>query len=110
LAAAGAIGKVVQTLGTGPHRLNAPSRSSWFFEKEKYGGILCDIGSHQCEQFLFFTGAKNAQVVHATLGNVANPSYPELEDFGKCSLLGDNGTSGYFRGGLAHACRLGDVR
>jgi predicted dehydrogenase len=97
LVAAGAIGKVVQTLGTGPHRLNAPARPSWFFEKEKYGGILCDIGSHQCEQFLFFTGAKNARVVHATVGNVANPSYPELEDFGECSLLGDNGTSGYFR-------------
>ena len=97
LVAAGAIGKVVQTLGTGPHRLNAPSRPSWFFEKEKYGGILCDIGSHQCKQFLFFTGAKNASVVHATVGNVANSSYPELEDFGECSLLGDNGTSGYFR-------------
>jgi predicted dehydrogenase len=97
LVATGAIGKVVQTLGTGPHRLNAPSRPSWFFEKEKYGGILCDIGSYQCEQFLFFTGAKNAWVVHATVGNVANPSYPELEDFGECRSLGDNGTSGYFR-------------
>ena len=47
LVQAGAIGKVVQVIGMGPHRLNAPSRPAWFFEKEKYGGILCDIGSHQ---------------------------------------------------------------
>ena len=97
LVAAGAIGQVVQTLGTGPHRLNAPARPGWFFEKKKYGGILCDIGSHQSEQFLFFTGAQNAQVAHSAVGNVANPGYSELEDFGECSLIGDNGTSGYFR-------------
>lgn len=97
LVAAGAIGKVVQTLGTGPHRLSASARPAWFFEKQKYGGILCDIGSHQCEQFLFFTGAKNAKIVHAAAGNVANPAHPELEDFGECNLLADNGASGYFR-------------
>jgi len=97
LVAAGAIGKVVQTLGTGPHRLSASARPAWFFEKEKYGGILCDIGSHQCEQFLFFTGAKNAKIVHSATANVANPAHPELEDFGECNLLADNGASGYFR-------------
>jgi len=97
LIASGAIGKVVQTIGTGPHRLNAPSRPDWFFEKEKYGGILCDIGSHQIEQFLFFTGANDARVVHSAAGNVANPKYPELEDFGECSLVADNGATGYYR-------------
>lgn len=97
LVAAGAIGKVVQTIGTGPHRLSAPSRPDWFFEKEKYGGILCDIGSHQSEQFLFFTGAKDAKVVHSAAGNFANAKYPELEDFGECSLVADNGASGYYR-------------
>ena len=59
--AAGAIGKVVQVIGMGPHRLNAPSRPAWFFEKEKYGGILCDIGSHQIEQFLFYTRRQGRQ-------------------------------------------------
>ncbi len=97
LVAAGAIGRVVQTIGTGPHRLSAESRPDWFFEREKYGGILCDIGSHQCEQFLFFTGATGARVVSSAAGNVANPRFPELEDFGECSLRGDNGTSGYWR-------------
>lgn len=97
LVAAGAIGKVVQTIGAGPHRLNANSRQDWFFNKSKYGGILCDIGSHQVEQFLFFTGATDARVVHSAVGNVANAQYPELEDFGECSLVAGNGATGYYR-------------
>lgn len=94
---AGAIGKVIQVIGMGPHRLNAGSRPAWFFEKEKYGGILCDIGSHQIEQFLFYTGATDAMVVNSQIANYAHPQYPELEDFGEASLVGNNGASGYFR-------------
>src|SRR4029450_13063337 len=45
----GAIGKVVQTVGLGPHRLNAPSRPAWFFERAGAGGILADIASHQMD-------------------------------------------------------------
>jgi predicted dehydrogenase len=97
LIAAGAIGQVVQVLGLGPHRLNAPARPAWFFERARYGGILCDIGSHQCEQFLFYTGARDARVVHSAVGNVANPDYPELEDFGEANLVADTGATGYFR-------------
>jgi predicted dehydrogenase len=93
----GAIGRVVQVLGLGPHRLNAASRPGWFFEREKYGGILCDIGSHQIEQILFYTGAKDASVTYSRTGNFGNPEYPELEDFGEASLLTANGASGYFR-------------
>lgn len=93
----GAIGRVVQVLGLGPHRLGAPSRPAWFFEREKYGGILCDIGSHQIEQFLFYTGAKEATVVHSAVANYANPDHPELEDFGEASLVADTGASNYFR-------------
>lgn len=93
----GAIGRVVQTLGTGPHRINAPSRPEWFFQHEKYGGILCDIGSHQIEQFLYFTGAKDAKVTNSKVANYKFPQYPELEDFGDATLVADNGASGYFR-------------
>ncbi len=93
----GAIGRVIQVIGLGPHRLNAPSRPSWFFKKEQYGGILCDIGSHQFEQFLTFTGATDATVTNAAVANYANPEYPELEDFGEASLVGNNGTSNYIR-------------
>ena len=93
----GAIGRVVQTMGTGPHRLGAGSRPAWFFEKEKYGGILCDIGSHQTEQFLFYTGSKDARVTHSAVGNFANGGHPELEDFGEASLIGDGGAAGFYR-------------
>ena len=93
----GAIGKVLQVTGFGPHRLNAPSRPDWFFEKEKYGGILCDIGSHQIEQFLFFSGCQDAEVVHSKVGNYDNKEYPELEDYGDATLVGDNGATQYFR-------------
>lgn len=93
----GVIGKVIQVMGTGPHRLSASSRPEWFFEKEKYGGILCDIGSHQIEQFLFYAGVKDATVVRSQVGNYAHPEYPELEDFGDAMLVGDNGATQYFR-------------
>jgi len=92
-----AIGRVVQVLGLGPHRLNAKERPSWFFEKAKYGGILCDIGSHQIEQFLFYSGASDASVTSARVANYTNKDYPELEDFGDASLVADNGATSYFR-------------
>jgi predicted dehydrogenase len=93
----GVIGRVFQTIGSGPHRLNAGSRPPWFFEKAKYGGILCDIGSHQSEQFLYYTGARNATVNYSATANINNPQHPELEDFGEASLTADNGASGYYR-------------
>jgi len=93
----GAIGRVLQVIGLGPHRLNAPSRPAWFFEREKSGGILCDIGSHQFEQFLTYSGATDATVMHAAIANFAHSEYPGFEDFGETSLLGDNSTSNYVR-------------
>jgi len=93
----GAIGRVVQVLGLGPHRLNAAQRPAWFFEKAKYGGILCDIGSHQIEQFLHFAGCANAEVLHSKVANYNSKAYPELEDYGDATLVGDNGATNYFR-------------
>lgn len=92
----GAIGKVVQTVGLGPHRLNLPTRPDWFFVKERYGGILCDIASHQIDQFLYFTGSTDAQVTMATAANYANPDHPELQDFGEIALRSEQG-HGYIR-------------
>ena len=96
LVQAGAIGRVLQTIGLGPHRLNSRSRPEWFFERERYGGILIDIGSHQADQFLFFTGSTRAEVLASQIGNFAHPEYPELDDFGDMLLQGDGG-SGYVR-------------
>ncbi|HET7217095.1 MAG TPA: Gfo/Idh/MocA family oxidoreductase [Vicinamibacterales bacterium] len=96
LVKAGAIGQVVQTIGLGPHRTNLSTRPPWFFEREKYGGILCDIASHQADQFLFFTGSTRADVVASQVGNLHHPKYPGLEDFGDVMLRGNKGT-GYIR-------------
>lgn len=96
LVKAGAIGKVVQTIGLGPHKMNAPTRPAWFFNKEQFGGIICDIASHQCDQFLFFTGSTQAEVVTSQIGNVNHPQYPQFEDFGDLMLKGNGGT-GYIR-------------
>jgi predicted dehydrogenase len=96
LVAAGAIGKVVSTTGIGPHKLKNLPRPDWFFRREKTGGILTDIGAHQCEQFLFFANALKAEVVAATVANRANPETPELQDFGEMLLHAGNVT-GYVR-------------
>ena len=69
------------------------------FGQEKYGGILRDIGSHQIEQFLVYTGAVEVLVVSARAENVAYPETPEFEDSGEASLVGDNSASGYLRSG-----------
>ena len=94
---AGAIGRVLCMQGFGPHRLNPGIRPAWFFEKEKYGGILCDIGSHQIVQFLQFSGETDAEVQLSRVANYIHPQYPGLEDFGDCCVLGKNGTAFYFR-------------
>jgi predicted dehydrogenase len=93
----GAIGRVVQVIGLGPHRLNAPSRPAWFWEPRKYGGILADIGSHQFEQALYYTGAEDATVLHSKVGNYHCPEHPEFQDFGDATLVTDNGATFYCR-------------
>jgi len=92
----GTIGKVIQTIGLGPHRLSSSTRPPWFFDKKRFGGILCDIGSHQFDQFLFFTGSTEAEIVASQWSNVNHPEYPDFEDFGDVMLRGNKGT-GYIR-------------
>ena len=96
LVKAGAIGRVVQTIGLGPHRITPATRPAWFWDKPRYGGILCDIGSHQADQFLYFTGSTRADVVASQVANVHNQSHPTFEDFGDVTLRGDKGF-GYIR-------------
>jgi predicted dehydrogenase len=86
LVASGAIGKVVSTAGFGPHRLRAETRPQWFFDRQQYGGILVDIASHQCEQFLFFTGADGADILSASAANRAHKNWPGLQDTGAIHL------------------------
>jgi predicted dehydrogenase len=96
LVKAGAIGQVIQTIGLGPHRITPATRPEWFWDKAQFGGILCDIGSHQADQFLYFTGSTRGDIVSAQIGNVHHADRPKFEDFGDVVLRGDRGT-GYIR-------------
>lgn len=93
----GKIGKVLQILIMAPHRLSKNARPQWFFEREKYGGILGDIGSHQFEQFLEYSGSESAVVKSARVANMNNPEYPGLQDFGEALVELSSGASGYCR-------------
>lgn len=84
----GAIGHVLQTVILAPHALNMATRPSWFFERRHYGEILTDIGSHQIEQFLFYAGLEQAEIVSAQVANYSHPQHPEFEDFGEVLLRG----------------------
>lgn len=92
----GAIGRVVQTVGLGPHKKNLKTRPPWFFERPRYGGILCDIGSHQIDQFLHFTGSETAEIAHAHVENTTLPAEPGFQDFGEVVLRSAKG-HGYVR-------------
>lgn len=96
LVAEGAIGRVIQTVGIGPHRLNLNTRPDWFYQRDRFGGILTDIASHQIDQFLFFTGSTDAKITLASTGNFGNPATPELQDFGQIALESPQGM-GYIR-------------
>jgi predicted dehydrogenase len=96
LIGAGAIGRVINTVGLGPHRLRPPTRPAWFFQRARSGGVLVDIAAHQFDQFLAYTGATSAEVVAATAANRANPNHPELQDFGEALVRGE-GATGYIR-------------
>lgn len=97
LIAGGAIGRVLQVLNLAPHRLAKATRPDWFFDKQHYGGILTDIGSHQVEQFLTYADCSDATLNFARVENFSHPDKPGLEDFGEISLTGDNGASFYSR-------------
>ena len=96
LVQAGAIGRVLQTVSLGPHLRRFHTRPEWFFQREKYGGIITDIGSHNFDQFLFFTGSREGEVLASQVANFHHPQYPEFEDFGDAMVRGDGGT-GYIR-------------
>jgi predicted dehydrogenase len=93
----GRIGRVVQVLGTGPHRVSAPTRPAWFFDPRAVGGILCDIGSHQIEQVLHFTDAEDAEVLSSRVANYKHKQHPGFEDFGDFTLTTENRATAYCR-------------
>ena len=96
LVQAGAIGRVIQVVTLAPHKQNLKTRPDWYFERARYGGILCDIGSHQVDQFLHFTGSRDVEIGHALVENTTMSDKPGFQDFGEMTLIGDKG-HGYLR-------------
>lgn len=92
----GAIGRVIQVVCFGPHRIGG-GRPDWFYDPAQYGGILCDIGSHNFDQILHYTRATNGRVSTSTVANYAHPETPGLQDFGDAHVVLDNGATGYVR-------------
>jgi predicted dehydrogenase len=99
----GRIGRVVQTLGLGPHRegdrahlAGGQGRPEWFYDRDRTGGIITDIASHQIDQFLWFTGAHEAEVVSSTVANYTHPDSPKMQDFGEVTLRSSD-AHGYVR-------------
>jgi predicted dehydrogenase len=100
----GAIGKVIQTINIAPHQIiqhggsagGGSARPDWFWNPEQYGGILCDIGSHQVDQFLYYTGSTSAEIVASQIANIRHPEHPRFQDFGDMMLHGNHGL-GYVR-------------
>ncbi|MDF2811956.1 MAG: Gfo/Idh/MocA family oxidoreductase [Microvirga sp.] len=96
LIADGAIGRVIQTVGLGPHRLNRALRPAWFFSNDAYGGILTDIASHQIDQFLHFTGSRDADIIASSVGHFGGDENRDFQDFGDI-LLRSPHASGFIR-------------
>ncbi len=91
----GRIGDVVSIKGWGPHRIGLSNRPDWFFNKEQYGGIISDIGSHQLEQALYYANAKDAKYISSRVGNLKHQEHPGLEDYGDAMFITDNGIPCY---------------
>ena len=110
----GVIGKVIQAINIAPHQVvqngglagGGSGQPDWFWNDVQLGGILYDIGSHQVEQFLYYTGSTCAEVVASKVANLRHPDRPHFQDFGDMMLRGDKGF-GYVRLGWFTPAGLG---
>jgi predicted dehydrogenase len=92
LVAEGAIGRVVQTIGLGPHRIGLHDRPDWFWDPARGGAILVDIAAHQFEQFLHFTGSTSARILQSVEANFDNPDRAPWCDYGHAVVASDIAT------------------
>lgn len=97
LCRSGAVGKILNITILAPHRLNPKTRPDWFWEKKQNGSIIQDIGCHQIEQFLTFSGSRTAIVARSSMANWNNPEHENFYDYGDCYLVGDNGATCFFK-------------
>ncbi|MGZ0656366.1 Gfo/Idh/MocA family protein [Coraliomargarita sp. W4R72] len=94
---AGVLGGIAHMAIQGPHKLGVTPRPDWFFNKAQTGGILTDIVSHQCDQFLHYGKASTGKVLYAATDNRFHPEHAGWEDFGDAVFQLDNGIRCYSR-------------
>lgn len=92
----GVIGRIVNFVGLGPHKLTRRNRPDWMFVPGQYGGILNDIAIHQVEMFTHLCGGKPT-VIASRVGNYGNRDIPTFQDFGDATLSGPDGSTAYVR-------------
>ena len=96
LVAEGRIGRVVSTVGLGPHRVGLHARPDWFWDVDRGGAILVDIASHQFEQFLHFTRSSEARILSSVEANYDHPDRPGWCDYGHATVASE-GATGFIR-------------
>lgn len=81
------IGDVLNVSYFGPHKLSNNRREEWFFDKDKNGGILVDIGLHAIEQFIHLTKEQFFEVKHSLIKNELNAIGKEFQNYADATIV-----------------------
>lgn len=85
------IGKINNINFNGQHPLLYGSRPQWYFEKEKYGGVICDIAIHGIDLVRLFTDSNISEVVGARCWNFYADKEPDFKDSAQFILKTESG-------------------
>ena len=87
----GLIGPVHAVCIGGQHPLSLGSRPGWYFEPDKHGGTITDIGIHAMDVIPWITGLKFSAINAARCWNAFASDYPHFKDGAQVMLTMDNG-------------------
>jgi predicted dehydrogenase len=87
----GKLGKIQAISFGGQHPLLHGTRAQWYFEPNKFGGVINDIGVHAVDIIEWVTDQKIIEVNAARCWNSKLPQYPHFKECGQMMLTMDNG-------------------
>jgi predicted dehydrogenase len=90
LIAEGKLGEVHTLIFTAQHPLNLPNRPKWYFEPNKHGGTINDIGVHAIDLIPWMTVREITEVTAARAWNARLKEFPHFQDAGQFLLKMDN--------------------
>jgi predicted dehydrogenase len=82
----GAIGSFLHLTALAPHAIRRSQRPQWFFDPKRGGGIIADLATHSCDQFLVLAGTLDARATFARTDNRTNLDITQFRDFGEVCL------------------------